>query len=196
MTRVTAFTELDKAIEFGQENNLGWRILQQGPNPNTPFMLDGFIFLEWDRDRDKVPEEGKRQLELFAAQFGYSKIERVLIAHPEPEFLPEGQSMTQEEQASKDIKELINGIGVAVVSGIFLAAIGVVLVALVAGLALLLLPALIMMGMAALLVGGILVMTALGLDPWLVAVVEIEEGQLYAMVLVYSWIDDEHATGS
>ena len=172
-----------------------------GPDPAEPCMFDGFIYLDRNLDKTtKVPEEGDRQLDLFEMQLVHSNIKRVLIGN-KPEFAPITPLETEEEVVEEEDREVeefmakVNGIGVAVVSGIFLFAICAVPISLVVGLAILILPALLMMGMAAVLVGGILAATALGFDPYLVAIVEIEEGQLYAWVLVYSWIDDEHANG-
>jgi len=202
MTQVmTVMDEVEKALAFSQDQNFGWRLIRMGPDPAEPCMFDGFIYLDRDLDKTtKVPPEADWHLDQFKMRLIHSNIKRVLIGN-KPEFAPitpletEEEVVDPEDNEVEEFMEKINGIGVAVVSGIFLFAIFAVLVSLVVGLAILILPALLMMGMAAVLVGGFLAMSALGFDPYLVAIVEIEEGQLYAWVLVYSWIDDEHATG-
>lgn len=177
MTLVMTSTELDKALSFCERRHWVAELVTITKNrPAGPKTIKGEPYIPLENDTSEIPDKALRRKDEFKQQWPKTIW---YVGHPQPKFLiGSGEAISVVEN---EWREIINGIGVMLFAGLFVLAIVASVVVLLVGLALILLPVFIGLAMAALVPIAIVAMMVCGVDPWLVAVIEVDEG--------FAWID-------
>lgn len=172
---ITGSEILNKVMAISDENRWEAEIMWFAPIPEHEVVIGGWTFRKQNHDKNTyIPPKAAFRIDHLRDQ--KIPIWEVLVGH-EPEITNIGKKEVTES-------EIIEAIGVTVITGLIILAIIGVLTAIVLSIGLLLLPVFMVAGMAVAGIAGLALFA--GIDPCLVAIVEIETGQL-AWVKVAEW---------